>query len=168
MYNVLSPWPTFFILIIRNAPSYHSFIRLHADQNMLLFTCTSHPFRLLRSPVLSSNQYNMRRLIPMRSLMNQNESFREQPQTRMQRKPLPNKERGQLHKRESDETVVFLSMASFGQKRRLKRRADPSFMFPHRICKCMPPGVYRDSSHSENGFQLQRMTHRKRFHTTGL
>lgn len=56
----------------------------------------------------------------MRSLMNQNESFREQPQTRKQRKPLPNKERGQLHKRESDETVVFLSMASFDEKRRHK------------------------------------------------
>lgn len=52
----------------------------------------------------------------MRSLMNQNGSFREQPQTQMQRKPLPDKERGQLRERESDETVILLSVASFGEK----------------------------------------------------
>ena len=68
-------------------------------------------FRLLRSLVLSLSQYSTRRLIPIRSRMNRKGSFREQLQTKMQRKPLQNNQRVELHVKESDDAAVFFSVA---------------------------------------------------------
>jgi hypothetical protein len=66
------------------------------------FSLYPHPFRLLRSLALSLSQYNMKRLIPTKSLMNLKESL----QIQMLRNHLPNKGRLQGRRKENHKTIA--------------------------------------------------------------